>query len=161
MLTSSSKPVIKSVLCVVRPVRPGDEQFVPVREVPFLNAGEPVFRGQFSCTKENHGPSGSHQRTICLPIGKLTESVIPAAALSNGKLVDDAELLQCVLREVEPGDTQYRPIGDVKLLNDGERLFTGIFRTHSENHGPSGSHSLLVALPLGDVTESVYNQVAA
>jgi hypothetical protein len=145
----------KTAICVVREVRQGDHQFVPANEVPNFVAGERVIVGAFTGNVENLGPSGSHKRTICLPVGETVEAVIPANALNaQGKLVDGAAVMQCVLRDVRPGDTQFRPVSDVGVLNPGERLFTGVFRTQRENHGPSGSHSLLVALPFGAVTES-------
>lgn len=58
--------------CVVREVRQGDFQYVPVSEVPSLVEGETISTGLFATQMENHGPSGSHRRTICLPRGELT-----------------------------------------------------------------------------------------
>jgi hypothetical protein len=59
--------------CVLREVSPGDFEYVPLSEVPSKEEGETVYRGYFSTHKENHGPSGSHVRTICLPVGDLTK----------------------------------------------------------------------------------------
>ncbi len=141
-------------VCVIRTISPNDNQFVPINEVPFFEVGERVFVGQFSSHKENHGPSGSHERTICQPSGPMVEATIPERALNNGKLVDTASIMQCVLREVEPGDTQFVPVGELPYLNPGERLFTGVFRTQKEKHGPSGSHVINIALPFGAVSET-------
>ena len=58
--------------CVLREVAPGDTQYVPLSEVPSRIAGEKVFRGLFNRQVEGFGPSGSHRRTICLPVGELT-----------------------------------------------------------------------------------------
>lgn len=62
--------------CLLREVARGDFQYVPLAEVaPSLRVnGEKVFTGQFATQQENHGPSGSHTRTICLPRGPLTTS---------------------------------------------------------------------------------------
>jgi hypothetical protein len=144
----------KSNTCVLRPINgDNDVQFVPVSEVAILNAGERVFIGSFNEQVEHVGPSKSHARTVCLPIGELSEAVIPANALVGGKLRSDAVITQCVVREVKPGDSQFRPVGDVdsRTLKAGETLFTGVFRTVEENNGPYGSHKMLIALPLGEV----------
>lgn len=58
--------------CVIREISPGDSQYVPVSEVPSLVDGETISSGLFATQMENHGPSGSHRRTICLPRGELT-----------------------------------------------------------------------------------------
>lgn len=142
-------------VCVIRPLSPNDSQFVPINEVPFLEIGERVFIGPFSEQKENHGPSGSHQRTICLPAGAICEAKLPSMALINGKLRDGAAVMQCVLREVAPGDTQWVPIAEVPQIIRGERLFTGVFRTQLEKHGPHGSHERNIALPYGAMSEQV------
>lgn len=63
--------------CVVREVRPGDHQYVPVDEVPALVPGEKLVIGVFRSQTENLGPYKSHRRTICLPTGlKMTETVV-------------------------------------------------------------------------------------
>ncbi len=140
-------------VCVIRPVGPNDNQFVPINEAPVLEIGERVFIGPFSEQKENHGPSGSHQRTVCLPEGPISEARLSYRAVINGKLRDGASVMQCVLREIEPGDTQYVPIAEVHRVIPGERLFTGVFRTQLEKHGPHGSHERNIALPCGETTE--------
>ena len=64
--------------CVLREVAPRDFQYVPLAEVPnaTLVPGERTFTGLFRTQVENLGPHGSHTRTICLPVGKLSESVL-------------------------------------------------------------------------------------
>lgn len=155
---STTKSVTKFDTCVLRAVRgEHDVQYVPLAEVPFLNPGERVFLGSFNETVEHVGPSNSHARTVCLPTGELSQAQIPAnALLPNGKLRSDAVITQCVAREVRPGDTQFRPVGDVdaRTLRAGETLFTGVFRTLNENRGPYGSHAMKIALPFGEVNRA-------
>ncbi len=62
--------------CVLREVAPGDWQYVPTSEVSSLVEGERLFVGVFTSCKENLGPSGSHRRTICLPNGPVSETVV-------------------------------------------------------------------------------------
>lgn len=140
----------KHTICVLRELS-GRREFIPVSEVPFLVPGERAYIGEFNAQLEKHGPYGSHERTVCTPAGELASCAIPSTALVGGKLRADAQIMQCVLREVVPGDTQYRPVSDVQVLHDGEQIFTGVFRTQRENHGPYGSHSMLIALPFGEI----------
>lgn len=115
--------------CVLREVAPGDTQYVPVSEVPFLTRQDTVFTGEFRSQVESHGPSGSHRRTICLPVGRLSQSA------------------PCVLREVSPGDMEFVPVNEVPSLTTGERIFAGAWRRLTENLGPSGSHRRTICLP--------------
>jgi hypothetical protein len=63
--------------CVLREVSYKDMEYVPVCEVPFLEPGETIFHGAFNTQVESHGPSGSHRRTICLPVGGLKRRKAP------------------------------------------------------------------------------------
>jgi hypothetical protein len=102
----------KNITCVLREVG-GSMEYVPVNEVPFLRRDDRVFVGPFNSHEEKHGPSGSHTRTVCTPAGQIIEGSV------------------CVIREVSPGDSQFRPVADVdaRVLNNGERAFAGCFRT--------------------------------
>ncbi len=120
--------------CVLRLVR-GINQYIPVEDAVELVAGEKLFHGEFTTDTVKDGPSGSHQRTVCDPTGPLTTNV----------------LTECVLREVAPGDTQFVPTSEVPAssLVAGERLVIGVFNSHKENLGPSGSHRRTICLPTG------------
>ena len=121
--------------CVLREVA-GIPQYVPAADVPFFNANERVFVGDFRHETENDGPSRSHKRTICLPTGKVTETV------------------PCVLRDLGDGSgAQFVPVSEVPAVNHGERIFAGDFRGQSEKHGPYGSHKRTVCLPNGTPVE--------
>ena len=126
----------KNTACVLRNLN-GSDEYVPVAEVPFLNVNDRVFVGPFNFHEEAHGPSGSHTRNVCTPAGNIVEGSV------------------CVIREVRPGDSQFRPVSDIdaRVLHSGERAFAGVFRTHSENNGPYGSHKMLIALPASEVVE--------
>ena len=63
-------------VCVLREMRPGDSQLVPLSEVQSVTQGETIFVGDFSERTEKHGPSGSHSRTVCLPIGQAQEYTV-------------------------------------------------------------------------------------
>lgn len=69
-------------VCVVRDVR-GTSQYVPVKDVFNLEPGERTFTGQFREETENDGPSGSHKRTICLPVGQPSVSTLTAADIEG------------------------------------------------------------------------------
>ncbi|HEY9774516.1 MAG TPA: hypothetical protein V6C81_12005 [Planktothrix sp.] len=117
--------------CVLREVAPGDTQYVPVHEVPFLTANEVVYTGTFRRLTEDLGPHGSHRRTICLPV-------------NHRELKQSAP---CVLREVNPGDFQYVPATDVPVAK-GERMFAAEFELLTgQRCGPYKSHSRTIALP--------------
>lgn len=63
--------------------------------------------------------------------------------------------LECVLREIAPGDTQYVPTTDVAYLYFGETVFSGTFVAQLENHGPSGSHRRYVCTPRGALSKRI------
>jgi hypothetical protein len=129
--------------CVLRNVSVSatDMEFVPVRDVPFLNVGETIFAGDFTSQMENLGPNGSHQRTICLPVRRSALQEVIATA--------------CVLRDLGDGTgAQYVPASKRHDLVAGERMLIGAFRGQTEKHGPYGSHSLVVCLPLGKMFEA-------
>jgi hypothetical protein len=116
--------------CVLRSVR-GIQQYIPVEDAVHLVSGEKLFYGDFTTDTVKDGPSNSHERTVCDPQGPLTEYT----------------LTECVLREVAPGDTQFVPTAEVPSLVAGERLVIGVFNSHKENLGPSGSHRRTICLP--------------
>lgn len=116
--------------CVLRNVR-GISQYIPVEDAVHLVSGEKLFHGDFTTDTVKDGPSNSHERTVCDPQGPLTEYT----------------LTECVLREVAPGDTQFVPTAEVPSLVAGERLVIGVFNSHKENLGPSGSHRRTICLP--------------
>jgi hypothetical protein len=68
--------------CVLRnlSVEGEDVQYVPVKEAGELVDGERLFTGLFSGQKEQHGPSRSHMRMVCLPIGRVIETTYHKAA---------------------------------------------------------------------------------
>ncbi len=99
--------------CVVRELRPGDSQYVPVNEVlrdmHALIFGEDVFVGQFDTQIKGFvGPSQSYVRTICLPRGRLV-------TVHAGDRV---------WREVSPGEFEYVPVTEVVLIG-GEKVYPG------------------------------------
>jgi hypothetical protein len=145
--------------CVLRDVR-GVQQFIPVQDAVEVTAGEKLFYGDFTSDTVKDGPSGSHQRTVCDPVGPLTEVVVGSLSATTGKPADQA-LTECVLREVAPEDWQYVPISEVPSLVEGERLFVGAFSSREENLGPSGSHRRTICLPAGPVFETVVGKQAA
>jgi hypothetical protein len=70
--------ITRSLPCVLRDIsveRIGDFQYVPVDEVPAVERGERIFFGAFAGEREKCGPYGSHERTICRPVGQLVERV--------------------------------------------------------------------------------------
>lgn len=138
----------KNMLVVLREVAPGDFQYVPVNETPSLSFSDKVFFGEVNTHEENLGPHGSHRRTICLPAGKLTQVDLPTSCY--GALPTGVSVHACALRDVS-GSQEYRPTAELPFLNDGELVAFGAFRTQQENHGPSGSHRLTVALPAADL----------
>lgn len=133
---------MSAIRCVIREVAAGDFQYVPVAEVPALVPGEIVYTGLFHCQRERLGPHGSHERTICLPRGTLSQARVPAPT-------------DCVVREVAYRDFQYVPVNEVPAVVPGERLLVGSFRSLREKHGPSGSHERTICLPNGRVEEFV------
>lgn len=145
--------------CVLRDVR-GVRQYIPVEDAVSVTAGEKLFYGDFTSGTVKDGPSGSHQRTVCDPVGPLTEVIAFGASATTRKPADHA-LTECVLREVAPGDTQYVPTSEVSSLVEGERLFVGVFTARQENLGPSGSHRRTICLPAGPVSETVVVKQAA
>lgn len=63
--------------CVLRDLGDGTgKQYVPLSEVASVCRDETAFVGSFQFTVERHGPSGSHERNVGTPVGKLTE--VPA-----------------------------------------------------------------------------------
>lgn len=145
--------------CVLRDVR-SVQQYIPVEDAVQVTAGEKLFYGDFNSGTVKDGPSGSHQRTVCDPLGPLTEVVIGGASAMTRKPSDHA-LTECVLREVAPNDWQYVPTLEVPSLVEGERLFVGAFASRKENLGPSGSHRRTICLPAGPVFETKVVKQAA
>jgi len=141
--------------CVIRTVR-GVEQFIPVEDAVTIVPGETLFDGEFTTDTVKDGPSGSHSRTVCYPVGSPKkrsfsgEDPRPAAGETT-----------CVLREVAPGDWQYVPTAEVPSLVVGERLFVGVFTSHKENLGPSGSHRRTICTPNGRCRETAVMKAAA
>lgn len=129
--------------CVIREVAPRDFQYVPVNEVPALNPGETVYTGEFSSHKERLGPHGSHERTICLPVGKPLAEVKARVATPT----------DCVLREIAASDFQLVPVGELPAINRGEKLIVGSFRGETVHVGPSKSHERTICFPSGRVQE--------
>ena len=84
-------------ICVLRDVR-GVQQYIPVQDAVEVIAGEKLFYGDFTSGTVKDGPSGSHQRTVCDPVGPLTEVVVGSLSATTGKPADQA-LTECVLRE--------------------------------------------------------------
>ncbi len=68
--------------CVIRPVA-GSQQYIPVADAVHLNIGEQAFTGEFATDTQKDGPSGSHLRTICLPLGKLAVEKLTAERISS------------------------------------------------------------------------------
>lgn len=142
--------------CILRQVR-GMAQYIPVEDAVKVEPGEKLFYGPFSADTVNDGPSGSHKRTVCDPLGPLTEVIVGGGKLRD---VTGSALSECVLREVAPGDTQYVPTSEVPSLVEGERLFVGYFASQQENLGPSGSHRRTICLPRGRVFETTVKLAA-
>ncbi|HEY9777936.1 MAG TPA: hypothetical protein V6C81_29510 [Planktothrix sp.] len=69
--------------CVLREVAPSDVQYVPIGEVPFIADSETIYSGNFRSLREKLGPYRSHERTICLPEGKLRANT---PALRRGRI---------------------------------------------------------------------------
>lgn len=90
--------------CVLRKVA-GLEQYIPVEDA-VLVSGEKIYFGSFYEEMEKDGPSGSHERRICLPEGKLQ-----SLSLSN-----------CYLGSTAPGKNWHSMSGALKY-QDGERIF--------------------------------------
>jgi len=120
-----------------------DEQFVPVREVPFLSVGETIFAGTFDSQTERHGPSGSDERTVCMPMRRNALHEMKASA--------------CVLRDLGDGTgAQYVPVSEAANLTAGERMLVAVFSGQKENHGPSRSHRITVCTPVSRMFETAY-----
>lgn len=79
---SGAHPIVMD--CVLREVSYKDFEYVPVSEVPYLIPGETIFHGAFKTQVESHGPSGSHRRTICLPVGGLNRRKAPGKRNQRG-----------------------------------------------------------------------------
>lgn len=134
----------KMMNCVIRNVA-GLDQYVPVSEVPSLNAGETLFSGEFRLETEKDGPSKSHTRTICLPTGKLNRNTV----------------MSCVIREVN-GIDEFVPVSEVPFVNPGEKVFTSVWSTYQVNAGPYGSHRRTLCTRTSvPVTETVEQRKAA
>lgn len=141
--------------CVIRTVR-GVEQFIPAGDAVTLVPGETLFDGEFTTDIVKDGPSRSHDRTVCYPVGT------PRKRSFTGEVIRPAGgETSCVLREVKPGDWQYVPVTNDLPVVVGERLFIGRFNTHEENLGPYGSHRRTIALPSGRCRETVVMKAAA
>jgi hypothetical protein len=66
--------------CVLRDLGDGTgKQYVPVAQAGVLYQGERAFVGEFRFQTERHGPYGSHERSVGLPVGKLEEMSIEQA----------------------------------------------------------------------------------
>lgn len=117
--------------CVIRKVN-GFDQYVPVNEVFDFEPSDRVFTGAFRDETENTGPSGSHKRTICVPLGTPVGRPIG----------------RCVLRDVN-GIMQWVPLGEVpeSLRVAGERMLVGFFASDTVKAGPSGSHRRTICTP--------------
>lgn len=59
-----------TMTCVIRTVA-GIPQYVPADATFNFRADEPLYTGVFKTEVVKDGPSGSHERTICLPQGEL------------------------------------------------------------------------------------------
>ncbi|MCC6977489.1 MAG: hypothetical protein IT343_04165 [Candidatus Melainabacteria bacterium] len=141
--------------CVIRLVR-GVQEFIPAKDAVTIAPGETLFDGEFTTDIVKDGPSGSHERTVCYPVGT------PRKRSFSGEVVRPAAgEITCVLREVKPGDWQYVPVSNDIPLEVGERLFIGRFNCHEENLGPYGSHRRMIALPAGPCRETVVLKAAA
>lgn len=127
-----TQPIRRS--CVARNVA-GLDQYIPIEDVVAFVPGENIVTGLFNSETVKDGPSGSHERTICLPVGQVRVSQVQT----------------CVLRELA-GSQEYVPTGEVPVVEEGETLFVGPFNGQLENHGPSGSHKRTVCLPVGTPT---------
>ena len=65
----------RNLTCVLRNLGYGTgPQYVPVSESGGRKRGEKTFTGLFASQVERHGPSGSHSRTVCTPVGELVEN---------------------------------------------------------------------------------------
>jgi len=128
-----------SMLCVVRDLTgSGDNQYVSVSDVFSFVPGETLYQGEFNRHTENHGPSGSHQRAVCLPV--------------RGKSLRQMPIGECVLRTLD-GEQLFVPAREAVLVT-GETKFVGVFSGQVEGHGPSGSHRITVCTPVSRLTET-------
>ena len=127
--------------CAIREVAPGEHQYVPLTEVFDLRPDETVYEGTFTDGSGKYGPSRSHKRTICTPIGEVVARPAggPAKASSN--------LTACVLCEVAPGEHQYVPVGEVHRIERSQTIFYGVFNKGTGKYGPSGSHVRTICTP--------------
>jgi hypothetical protein len=141
--------------CVIRPVR-GVEQFIPAGDAVTIVPGEALYDGEFTTDIVKDGPSNSHERTVCYPVGTPRKR-----SFSGANPIPAAGETACVLREVKPGDWQYVPVTSDLPTVVGERLFIGRFNTHEENLGPYGSHRRTIALPAGPCRETAVLKAAA
>jgi hypothetical protein len=118
--------------CLIREVA-GLDQYIPIGDVVHFRKSDRLFTGQFREETEKDGPSGSHVRTICLPVGQL-----------ESKPID-----RCILRDVD-GILQWVPVDEVpeSLRRKGERMLVGIFTSDQVNSGPSGSHRRTICTPM-------------
>ncbi|MBY0548767.1 MAG: hypothetical protein K2W95_15965 [Candidatus Obscuribacterales bacterium] len=123
-----TQPIRRS--CVARKVA-GLDQYIPIEDAVSFTGGEIIATGLFTSETVKDGPSGSHERTICLPVGWVRVSMTQI----------------CVLRELN-GSQEYVPTCEVPVVEKGETLFIGPFNGQLENHGPSGSHRRTVCLPV-------------
>jgi len=68
----------------------------------------------------------------------------------------------CVLRDLGDGTgKQYVPVSEAAVLHEGERAFVGAFHFQVERHGPYGSHTRRVGLPVGSLEEMSLAQALA
>ena len=56
---------MKNRTCVIREIQ-GIQQFIPIEDAVIV-PGENIHVGTFSSASVKDGPSGSHERSICLP----------------------------------------------------------------------------------------------
>ena len=68
---------------------------------------------------------------------------------------DNVFLMDCLLREVAPGDSQFVPLCEVpaSTRHAGETVYRGAFRTQVENLGPYKSHARTICLQAGPLSE--------
>jgi hypothetical protein len=66
--------------CVIRNVA-GIDQYIPIADAFHIQPGERSYTGTFRTETVKDGPSGSHSRTICLPVEQPQVTILSAEAI--------------------------------------------------------------------------------
>jgi hypothetical protein len=143
--------------CAIREVAPGEHQYVPLAEVFDRRPDETVYDGRFTDGTGNYGPSGSHKRTICTPVG----NVVARRASDTVAVASSSNMSACVMCEVAQGEQQFVPVSEVVSIERSQTIFYGVFEMGSGKYGPSGSHTRTICTPQGELRRVPADNIAS